>query len=426
MAKTGTNTRQAVGGTNGGTNNAAPAPGSVFGYPKYGTQWRLIPDAGNESTSVTPVQGSQVNLPTTRFDQLDIVRGWKLEVTYVGNWTHGSGKTLTVSPFFPANVVAQITVKLQAAYNTFNQTGPLAAIIQAFRPMWGAKGVGTTTPDRFATIGTTLPTSGVDTTETMVIDVPASIKLDEYYDLDAQGNPTRKLYDAIISPTYMAAQARTVVPTVTFNQGLAINDLLNAPVSGVTGDTTSTFTDGAVDAGFTRDAFWTANNPASNPPQFAWLYTRDYIQQPTNGQAKVSVLLQNTGISLGQILSIYGFVWDPALNGGQGGTTPLANIATFEVVTGGSLQNWLTDPALMTDRCRSLYGHTVSAELATANAFVFDWAMDEEGGYLTNSYAINTYLVNGVALNITFNNGSAPSSTSTVYLGVEALKLATS
>jgi hypothetical protein len=57
---------------------------------------------------------------------------------------------------------------------------------------------------------------------------------------------------------------------------------------------------------------------------------------------------------------------------------------------------------------------------------MFDFAMNQDGGYLTNANAINTYLLNGVSLNIRFNAGSVPGSRATVYLGVEALKLVTS
>ena len=67
-----------------------------------------------------------------------------------------------------------------------------------------------------------------------------------------------------------------------------------------------------------------------------------------------------------------------------------------------------------------------ATNLVTAGAFVFDFALCEDGGYMTNAFAINTYLVNGVSLNIRFKSTAVPSSTATVYLGVEALKLATS
>ncbi len=146
-----TATTEAVAGTaGGGTNQAAPVPGSLFGVPKYSTQRRLVPDNGNEEVAVVQTQGTQKNVPTTKLDQLDIVQGIKLYFDLVDVWTTGAAKTLHVSPFYPASLIQSIRFKLQAAYDTFNQTGPLAAIIQNYRPMWGNRGVGSINPDPFA------------------------------------------------------------------------------------------------------------------------------------------------------------------------------------------------------------------------------------------------------------------------------------
>jgi hypothetical protein len=415
---------QPTGGVGQATNASAPAPGSAFGVPKYGTQPRLIPDAQNETLANTPVGASQTNLPVTRFDQLDIVRGWKLPLTFTGTWTEEAAHTLHVSPLFPCNIILQMSVKLQAAYYTFNLPGFLAAGMQAYRPMWGSRGVGTVTPDTFATFGGSSPTSGDAYTVEFNIDIPASIYLDEYFDLDPQGNPARKVYDAYVTPVYMAAQARTVAPTITLAPQLTSLDMLTGPVSLTAGET-STFTAGSTAAGFLRDAWWTANNPASNPPQYAWLYTRDFFTQPTSGQGKVNVLLQNTNVSLGQVMSICFMTWDPAANSGQGAPVLAADIQSFEIVTGGSLQNVKVTPQVLQDRMRSMYGNEVAGNLTNVGIYVYDWALHEDGGYLTNATCINTYLVNGVSLNITYQT-SIPSATATVYVGVEALKLATS
>jgi hypothetical protein len=59
-------------------------------------------------------------------------------------------------------------------------------------------------------------------------------------------------------------------------------------------------------------------------------------------------------------------------------------------------------------------------------AFVLDYALSADGSYLSNADAINTYLVNGVQLNVNFKPGLVPSASARVYLGVEALKVATS
>lgn len=401
-----------------------PTPGSFFGVPKYSTQARFVPDNQNGSLGVTPLTGTQTQVPTTRLDQLDIVRGIKVYTSITGTWTEAGGETLVPSPFFPANIIQQITFKLQAAYNTFNLTGPLASIIQAYRPMWNyTNQVGL--PNSFAKASSSGFASATPYTANFGIDIPMAMKFDEYFDLNAQGDPTRKVNDAWVSPMYMAAQARVVVPTITLAPQLTTDDALGGPITRALADTDSTYAGASSSVNIYRDAWWTSNSQAGNPPQYPWLYTRDFFTQPTQGQVQVSTLIQNTGVSVGQVLSLFGFVWDPEANDGLGGVVPFSSIEYFELVTGGSLVNRHYSPQALSDKMRAAYGEAIVANQPDGT-FVFDFALSEDGTYFSNAEAINTYLVNGVSLNIKFVQGSQPSSSATVYMGVEALKLATS
>lgn len=422
--------KQATGGTPGGpgTNQGAPPAGSFFRVPKYSTRRRFVPDTLNRSVAVTPAKGVQVNVPLTRLDQLDIVKGIKMTMTGLHEtFTQGAGPdALAVSPFYPASKFLEIEFKLQAAYDSFRQTGPLAAIAQAFRPMIGWRKASSSTLNAFCNVGANNPTlAGVATNAPdMSIDVPLAWHFDEYYDLDQKGNPMGKHYDALVTPQFMAAQARVVNPSVVLAPAISTSDLLHAGVS-ESGAATATYALGQSGSlRLSRDAFWTAKNPASNPPQYPWQYTRDYFASPTAGQSPAQVLIQNTGVSVGQVMSLYGFVWDPDANGGSGAVVPMSSIQTFQLVTGGSLINQELIPSEVTDRMHSLYNNALGG--FPSGVFVLDFALNEDGGYLTNQECINTYLVNGVALNITFVPGSVPGPKSTVYLGVEALKLATS
>lgn len=409
--------------------NQGPVPGRMFGVPKLGTTRRLVPDNGNESLGASPSKGSQTKVQTTQFDQLDIVQGWKLPCTLTGKWTQGSGKTVHQSPFGIAASIQSLNVKLQAAYSTFNLNGPLAALAQGYRPMWGSRtpSQDIATTDPFAACQQ-VTVDGADHSYPFTVDIPAAIKIDEYYNLTASGDPQQRIMDAIVSPFYMAAQARNVTPSLYLNPMMATADALEAPTTIAVNDNTSVFADGAFLAGLWRDSYFTSNNVEANPIQYPWLYTRDMFTQATQGQNKVGILIQNTATSVGQVLSLWGFVWDPDANSGFGALVPFSSIATFEFVTGGTLQNrYLTPQVLENDM------FTRHPELATlgpwangAGAFLLDFAMSTDGAYLTNANAINTYVTNGVALNIVFNNGQAPGPNATVYVGVEALKLVTS
>lgn len=421
---------RATGGSPGGggsNNGQAPGPGSLFRVPKFSTRRRFVPDTLNQAVPITPNGGGQVNAGFTKLDQLDIVTGIKIFVTgLVETWTN-TGGTLAVSPFFPATTFGEIVFKLQAAYNSFRLPGHLASIIQAYRPMWGSRATGNVNPNSFAKPSVvTPPTFGAAfSMPDLVIDVPLSFRFDEYYDLAPNGDPLRKIYDAIVSPQFMAAQARVVSPSVVINPAMTVSDLLGGPMSKGGADVTSTYGVGASGtAEIDRDCFWTADNPAANPPQFPWQYTRDYFTQPTSGQSPVTVLIQNTGISVGQVMSLFGFVWDPDANAGKGAIVPLANIAKFRLITGGTLLNRQYKRSSIRDRMQSLYPNLLTD--FPDGIFVLDFAMSPDGCYLTNEECINTYLVNGVALEIEFVAGSIPGARSTVWVGVEALKMATS
>lgn len=419
-------TAQAIAGTGQPTNQNQLPPGSLFGWPMFGTQPRIIPDSGNSGIGATLDISSPVALPTTRLDQLDIVRGMKVLLEIDQTWTAGGGKTLHGSPFFPANQVQFINYQLQAAYNTMNLPGFLAAAFQAVRPSWGDRGLGASTPDNFSVFGQIPQLDGDPTPETFIIDVPFAIKLDEYFDLSSEGQPEQRYSDAIVGVEYMAAQSKVIVPTITMAGGIALTDLLNGPVSKAAGDNTSTYTGTVTKGKMYRDAWWTGQNPASNPPEYAWIYTRDYFRQPTNGQDHVDALIQNTGVSVGQVLSLVAVTWDPAGDSGRGAPVPLADIDHWELVTGGTLQNIKVDPELVQDKMRSLYGSATADNLIAAGIFVFDFCLSEDGSYLSNANAINTYVVNGVQLSCYFDSDSIPGSSARMYVGVEALKMATS
>lgn len=425
---------RSTGGTPGGpgTNQAQPSgPGSFFRVPKISTRRRYVPDTKNTSVAYAPEAASQVNAPFDDLDQLDIVKAVRLTLTgAVETWAANTDTGVTVSPFFPASRFKAINFKLQAAYDSYNLTGPLAQIIQAFRPLRGWRHVSKNTRNQFAIPKGTIPTiagaGAAFTTPDLTIDIPLSWHFDEYWDLDIKGNPIRKVYDALVSPQFMAAQARIVTPTVTIAPALSTNDLLGAPVSRESGGNgTATYANGTVGKiRCSRDAFWTAKNPAGNPPQFPWQYTRDYFTQATSGQNEASVLIQNTGVSVGQVMSLFGFIWDPDLNSGLGGVVPMSAISKIKLVTGGSLVNRDYIPAEITETMDSLYNGALSD--FPDGVFVIDFASHEDGGYLTNEECLNTYVLNGVAVNFEFVSGSEPGAKARVYVGVEALKMATS
>ncbi len=156
------------------------------------------------------------------------------------------------------------------------------------------------------------------------------------------------------------------------------------------------------------------------------MYARDYIRQPTQGQSSSDALIQNTGVSVGQVLSMCSATWDPDGASGLGAPVGIDDIDHFEIVTGGTLQNQKVDPYLVVDKMRALYGSDVATNLSEAGFFVFDFAKSECGNYYSNADVINTYVTNGVQLSTVFKSGSVPGTKAQTYIGLEMLKLATS
>ncbi len=137
---------------------AQPTPGQYFRVPKLGARPRFLREGGNGDVGFTRNTGSAVQAKTQKFDQLDIIRGYLLMLKLNQTYTAGGGKTLYDSPWFPFNMVDQLSVQFESSYKTFNLPGWLAAIMQQYRPAFSNRsGVGMLTnlyanPQALATV----------------------------------------------------------------------------------------------------------------------------------------------------------------------------------------------------------------------------------------------------------------------------------
>lgn len=424
----------------GSTKTAAPAaaaqpaatPGMYFRFPNVGARSKFVPDSNNETTVTTIGQGASVAAKTSKLDNLDIVKALLLTIAYDVTFTAGAEKTLTQSPFFPFNAIQELSVQFESAFQTYRLPGVLAAVMQSYRPaMSDPRGIGQlismganyqqgeqpTSSWPQASLMTPTGLSDSSTAIPMQIEVPVSMTFDRYWELDDLGQPMgMPIPKAIVSPQYMAANTRTVTLKITYAQGLTIEDTLGGPVSIASGDTLSTAV-GTATANLYRDGWYPTGIPAS-PPVYGWQYSRDYIQNPTSGQAKVNVPLDQDVSGQGQILSIVAFTWDPALNSGYGGVTPLSDYAHIDLNYSSKLPIYQDLP--QTNQYRWLTKH---GTLLPAGFFGWDLALSEDGCF-SNEEALNTLITAGVQSQLTFN--TAPSATATTYVGLEVLKAVSS
>jgi hypothetical protein len=411
------------------------APGSYFRVPRIGTQKRFIVDAGNQDVNATLSAASATKAPTTKLDQLDILKHLLMDFTITDTYTAGIGETLTQSELFPWNFIGEVSVQFESAFKTYRLNGPLAFAMQNYRPIHSWKGVGmlsqgtvnaqqgetitpalTTDPQSVGLTGTDLD----DTTSpiNLFLEVPLSFGFDYYWDIDLYGNPRGRVERAVVSPQYMAATTRTVTPQVTYNAGLLVGaggQALQSPVTRDAGDTTSTFT-GTANLAIYRDGYFAVDDKARMPIIYQWQYSRDYTELPTAGQTNVAVPLNSDPSGQGQILSFVFFVWDPELNDGAGGVTPTSAIQSIELIYGSGTVITADTPA--TNSWRWLKNH---GALLPPGFLGWDLALQEDGK-LTNEYALNTLVTNGVQYRVVYNSGEAPSSTATIFTGIEMLK----
>lgn len=412
---------------------AAPQPGQYFRVPKLGARPRFLREGGNGEVGFLRSQGASVNLKTQKFDQLDITRGYLMMLKLNQTYTAGGGKTLHDSPFFPFNMVDSIGVQFESSYKTFNLPGWLAAIFQQFRPAFSNRsGMGMLTnvyANKQSDPTNDLPNSawsqpslltGDDMTHATTailipFEIPVSMEFDLYWELDLAGNPQAVFPRCVVSPQYMAATTRNVIPKVAMAQGFTVEDLLGGAVSIATGDTTSTFVDNGSEADFYRDCWFPAPSQ-STPPVHPWQYSRDFIEFPTSGQGSVPIPLDADTAGQGQILSVVGMTWDPDLNSGFGGPVPLSDYAGLTLAYSSKLT--IAEDTPETNQARWLANH---GTLLPPGCFGWDLALTEDGK-LTNENALNTLVEAGCQIRTDYNNGSAPSATSTTYVGIEILK----
>lgn len=428
--------------------NQAPPPGALFRWPGMTARPRIVEETGPCVVGATTAlaTGAATNAQYGKFQTLDLDLGFLLELDFTTTFTAGTAKTLFAHPFGIAEWVQLLSVQFESAYNTYHLPGVLAIVMQGYRSLFASKqfyssqlangasvlpftqlvdGISTAAaPWQTSLLSTPnqqliISTAGTQQQYKLFLEVPVSMYFDIYYELNASGQavgpPATR---AIVSPQRMAATTRNVTPKLTLAQGLSAQPTSatqSGPVSLATGDTLSTFT-GSVNSTWFRDALIPSQSPLTEPPNRMWQYSRDFIQLQTSGAGTVPIPLDDDVPGQGQILSLVFFTYDPALSSAVGNVTPFAAYATVELVYGSTVQIFQETPQMN----QYVWSQQHGAVLPTG---FFGWdLMMTEDGRLTNEFAINTLVTAGAQVRITYNAGSAPSATATVFVGLEMLK----
>lgn len=403
---------------------AGPAPGAYFGLPGI-TAWTEQPD-NNDGVVTALAQTAPVSAAGLgAFRQVDVVFAWEMEVAWTNTIVNGTS-AITTSAYFPYNIIQGTQFSIQNQYNSIDvRSGIDLAIFQLYRP-WrhsqvdkrtnlGANPAGQ--PGASATVGwaaAALPQANLDTGTaftsassaiSFTLELPVSLIFDVYFDLLKDGTPARSPQRAIVSPQYMAGSARNLQPFVNY-AALSVANLDNGPYNIGAGTGTGA---GSIKTGIMRQGVYASNNPAMMPVIYDWQYVRQSKQFGISGKAVVDIAIP----TVGQVLSLFIRMWDPAANGGLGAPININVVTKCQLQFGSGLFKFNDTPQRAQRRFVKQHGF-----LPPQGVLIWDLALDDYGR-ISNAKALNTLTTSGLNIHLEFT--VAQSATAYIVLGVEAL-----
>lgn len=398
-------------------NNSPQAqPGSLYGVP--GVTQRFEQNDTTLGDVLLLNKTSQVNWNTAvNFQQTDVVHWWELDTEWVNTFTTGTGATAVLSPYAPYNLIQDMAIQMQGQYKPVNlQSGADAAIFQYYRPMRAQVGgqpvlgaapqnaVNAANPAFFDSNVVATPTMTATTTPVhLYLELPCSLWFDQYWDLGEDGSVQAPPIATYVSPQYMSGGQRVVKPSFKYAAGIPANK--DAGPVFVSGGTLSAFTSNATQT-FRRVGVYSQTNPAAMPPVFNWQYQRHSFQYSVAGKTKFTIPITDYG----QVLSVWVRFFDPTAN------APIV-ASTFtkgQLLYGSNLPRF--DDTQKSMQERFVMQHDIVNPVGT---WIWDMALTDTGGYITNAKAINT--LTNANVNAYFETGSPLSSTAYAVVGIESL-----
>lgn len=408
--------------------------GALYGLPGFTEQFEQYENLANLLTTQQVSAQTPFNPPGS-FQKTDIVFWWELELS--ANWaeTYSVG-SIALSPEAPYNIIQSPKLKLQGQYSPLEcESGFDAAFMQAYRPMRGRGQRNTqdlldTNPvpsSGFANslipqanlagavLSQTLTSPYSVTNYPMILEIPAGIYLDEYWDLAIDGSlmpnaqgvvaPMR----AFVSPQYMGGGERVIVPQFNYASLIAGN-YDQGPLCATAALTASVQT-GNVTLSGRRVGVYASENPAELPPVFNWQYRRASKRYPIGAVTKVDIPITEYG----QVLSTYVRIFDPSLGANNvGGYYNVANITKAQLLYGSNLPRFDDDIPTMQNRFVEQHGF-----LPPQGTVAFDLAATKLNGEIGNSRALNTLTNSNAHFHLEMS--SAPGASAYAVVGTELL-----
>lgn len=407
--------------------------GALYGLPGFTERFEQYENLNNVVT--VGQQSAQTPFaPQGSFQKTDIVQWWELETFWSENITFSAG-VLVNSPEGPYNLLQVPKLKLQGQYTPWElDSGFHAAFFQMLRPMRGrgqrnvqdlmatnpvpaANFANTLIPQANqagATLATSYSSPAAISNYPFIMDIPAGIFLDEYWDLAIDGSLLPNAAGvvapsaAFVSPQYMGGGERVVVPQFNIAAGVAAT-YDQGPLAATTALTTSVFGE-SVTMNARRFGVFASENPAELPPVFNWQYRRTTKRVPIGAVSKIDIPITEYG----QVMSTFAIIFDPSLGtNGVGGYYNMANMTKCQLLYGSNLPRFDDDVPTMQDRFIEQHGF-----LPPQGTVVWDMAATGLNDNLSNARALNTLTNSNTHLHLEM---TAPGAAAYVELGVELL-----
>ena len=390
-------------------------PGALFGVPGI-TRWTYQQD-NNYGLKITEASSGAATTPFALpqgiipLYQTDVAFGWKIVLNRVASSNVvGSGGTGVTNESFeaPYNYYQNLKLTVNKLYSPIDVYSSYELTMYNFlRPMLGNNLNGSyalwTAPIAFPANAATNP-FGNNAAYTFTAanynipnEWPVSLWMDEYFDLDMNGNILGMAHRLPISPLYMSGEARIVTPSWQLASEMGAN-ADTAPWVNSGAWTTNPVVSETFTFNIIRQGIYASNNLATMPPVYNWRLSLTSRQYAPINYSRVKIPLRvalNPGG--GQLLLLMVRLFDPALGANAtGGPVPLATNVTNIILTYGSgivrYQDTVTD-----NKERLIDQHGVILPDGTV---VFDLAIDDRQR-ITNARALNMYLTD-VFLEIDF------------------------
>lgn len=424
--------------------------GALYGLPGFTERFEQYENLQNIVTTISSGAGAIGTTtpfnPPASFQKTDIVFWWELEMFITEQITFTVGG-ITLSPEAIANKLQALRLKLQGQYSPIEvESGFDALFMQAYRPMRGRGqrnnqdlvDVNTPTAAQYpnslfaqanlagspagaGAIGgqgaaaTGVVTSPLNLTNLpLILEIPAGIFLDEYWDLALDGSLLPNAAGvvapsaAFVSPQYMGGGERVVVPQFNVAPLAGANyDQFPAGITAALTITAATVND-SLTLNARRVGVFASENPAELPPVFNWQYRRASKRVPIGAVTKVDIPITEYG----QVLSTYVRIFDPTT--AQGSYYNVANITKAQLLYGSNLPRFDDDIPAMQNRFIQQHGF-----LPPQGTVAWDLAATGFNDNLSNARALNT--LTNANTHIHLEMSPAPGANAYAVIGVELL-----